>query len=287
MSLVILKSKQELQKLRCEITGSIGFVPTMGNLHQGHISLLQASLEQNENTFFSIYVNPTQFGAGEDLEKYPRTLADDIEKIKALNSNYPSKNIFLYTPTNQDIYPDGFDTIIMPGILSNVLEGKFRPTHFQGVCTVVYLLLHSVKPTCAYFGQKDFQQLVVIKQMVKDLDLNIKIVSMPIIREEDGLAMSSRNQYLDPQQRKQALTLSLNMKKIQAQIISNGLKSANDLCHELMQADKNWNYLEIRNSQDLSCEINNKSSVVIIGTYQLGQTRLLDNLTVDLGQIPS
>jgi pantoate--beta-alanine ligase len=190
---------------------TIGFVPTMGALHQGHLALMQKSLSENENTVVSIFVNPTQFNNPEDLAKYPRTLEEDVKKLTAL-----SPKIILYAPTVEDIYdgqpvsqPFDFDG------LENQMEGKFRPGHFNGVGTIVKRLFEIVEPTNAYFGEKDFQQLQIVKKMVAKNNLKVNVVGCPIYRESNNLAMSSRNERLNAQEREQAAIIfqTLNVAK--------------------------------------------------------------------------
>ena len=190
---------------------TIGFVPTMGALHQGHLALMQKSLSENENTVVSIFVNPTQFNNPEDLTKYPRTLEEDVKKLTAL-----SPKIILYAPTVEDIYdgqpvsqPFDFDG------LENQMEGKFRPGHFNGVGTIVKRLFEIVEPTNAYFGEKDFQQLQIVKKMVAKSNLKVNVVGCPIYREPNNLAMSSRNERLTAQEREQAAIIfqTLNIAK--------------------------------------------------------------------------
>ncbi|SHL99038.1 pantoate--beta-alanine ligase [Flavobacterium xinjiangense] len=190
---------------------TIGFVPTMGALHQGHLALMQKSLSENENTVVSIFVNPTQFNNPEDLAKYPRTLEEDVKKLTAL-----SPKIILYAPTVEDIYdgqpvsqPFDFDG------LENQMEGKFRPGHFNGVGTIVKRLFEIVKPKNAYFGEKDFQQLQIVKKMVAKNNLNVNVVGCPIYRESNNLAMSSRNERLSHQERDEAAIIfqTLNVAK--------------------------------------------------------------------------
>jgi pantoate--beta-alanine ligase len=179
---------------------TIGFVPTMGALHQGHLALMQRSLKENDDTVVSIFVNPTQFNNAEDLEKYPRTLEEDVRKMRGL-----SDKIILYAPSVDDIYEgntmsQSFD---FDG-LENQMEGKFRPGHFNGVGTIVKRLFEIVSPTNAYFGEKDFQQLQIVKKLVEKNNLPVKIIGCPIFREENQLAMSSRNERLTPEERKEA-----------------------------------------------------------------------------------
>lgn len=181
---------------------SVGFVPTMGFLHEGHQSLIAASVKENDRTVVSIFVNPTQFGPNEDFEAYPR----DIEKDSALCEDTGADLIF--NPEPEEMYPDGFCTYTNITGLSDALCGKSRPIHFKGVCTVVSKLFNIVCPDRAYFGEKDAQQLAIIKRMVKDMNIPVEIKGCPIVREEDGLAKSSRNTYLNEKERKAALVLS-------------------------------------------------------------------------------
>jgi len=201
----IINSVAELKKQISEFKKedkSIGFVPTMGALHAGHISLIEYSTKENDITIVSIFVNPTQFNNPNDLATYPKTLDADLEKMSYLNPD------FIFIPSVKEIYPEPDTRIFEFGSLENVMEGKNRPGHFNGVAQVVSRLFEIVEPNKAYFGLKDYQQLAVIKQMVKNLKLDIEIVPCPIIREADGLAMSSRNSLLLPEQRKNATKIS-------------------------------------------------------------------------------
>ena len=257
---------------------SVGFVPTMGNLHDGHLSLILRSLQENETTVVSIYVNPTQFAAGEDFETYPRTLEQDIQKIAPLAKN---KNIIIFAPDSEkEIYPLGKNLIKAHGPVE-LLEGFLRPEHFDGVATVVKRLFEIVSPQKAYFGKKDYQQLKVIEALVKSEGLPIQIIGMPIKRDRDGLALSSRNQYLSSNQREQALILPTALNKLKELILAK--KSLNDvkrLKKELM-ALGNYNYLEICNQEDLSPANSLDKNLVILGNLQMGKTKLLDNLEVE------
>jgi pantoate--beta-alanine ligase len=260
---------------------SIGFVPTMGNLHQGHMALLEKSLQDNQLSVFSIFVNPTQFSEFDELEDYPRTFTEDVKLINELHSKYPEKEIVIFVPENtQEIYPEGFDTVITIPSLSQILEGQFRPTHFDGVCTVVYLLFKLVMPMNAYFGKKDYQQYIVIKKMVANLMMDINIIGLPIVREDSGLALSTRNLYLSQQEKKDALIFHQCLLKLRNTYLKDGLVSAQSLANELKKNDKSWNYLVLKDGEDLA-EINEKTKeIVIVGTYQIQSTRLLDNETV-------
>lgn len=189
---------------------SIGFVPTMGALHDGHLSLMQKSLQQNHRTVVSIFINPTQFNNKEDLEKYPRTFIADVNKIQKLNNK-----IIIYAPSVEDIYGENIvsETFDFDG-LENEMEGKFRPGHFDGVGTVVKKLFEIVQPNRAYFGEKDYQQVLIIKKMVEKLQLPIRVVMCPILREENGLAMSSRNERLSPEERDQAKIIYKTLRSV-------------------------------------------------------------------------
>lgn len=178
-----------------------GFVPTMGYLHEGHLSLVRRAREENERVAVSIFVNPTQFGPGEDLSQYPRALERDMELLRAAHAD------LVFTPNDADMYPPGFQTYVSVGDVAKTLEGASRPTHFQGVATVVTKLFNIVQPTRAYFGQKDAQQVAVLRQMVADLNFNLEFIVCPTVREPDGLAMSSRNKYLSPEERQAATVL--------------------------------------------------------------------------------
>ena len=188
----------EIRALRQQLSGTVGFVPTMGYLHKGHLALVKQARVENSHVIVSIYVNPTQFGPGEDFGTYPRELNRDLELLREEGADT------VFTPSDNEIYPPEFSTWVDVERVTERLEGASRPGHFRGVTTVVAKLLNIVQPSRAYFGQKDAQQVVVIKRMVTDLNLGIGIVVVPTIREEDGLAMSSRNIYLKPQERQAA-----------------------------------------------------------------------------------
>ncbi|GAE89106.1 pantoate-beta-alanine ligase [Acetivibrio straminisolvens JCM 21531] len=184
---------------------TIGFVPTMGYLHEGHLSLVNMSLQNNDYTIMSIFVNPTQFGPNEDFDRYPRDMERDLKLAESAGVDV------VFAPSVKEMYPDGYNTYVNVEGITEVLCGKSRPGHFRGVTTIVAKLFNIVEPHRAYFGQKDAQQVAVIKKMVRDLNMNIEIITCPIVREEDGLAMSSRNVYLSPEERKSALILSKSL----------------------------------------------------------------------------
>jgi len=197
----ILSSLSDLRAVRASLPGSFGLVPTMGALHDGHLSLVRRAKAECDHVGVSIFVNPTQFGPGEELSKYPRDLDRDLKLLDLLGVDV------VWTPAPEVIYPPGFQTWVTVEQVSAPLEGKHRPGHFRGVATVVAKLLNAFTPDKAYFGQKDAQQVVVIKQMVRDLNFPLEIVVCPIVREPDGLAMSSRNVYLNPEERIAATVL--------------------------------------------------------------------------------
>lgn len=258
---------------------SIGLVPTMGNLHKGHLSLIEKSIEENTVTIVTIFVNPKQFGPNEDFESYPRTLDDDLAKISSLAILIAkTKDIAVFAPQSvQDIYPEGFSSTISIGELRKKLEGAVRSTHFDGVTTVVYRLFTIARAGHAYFGQKDFQQCLIIKKMVRDLEIPIKIHVMPTIRNSEGLALSSRNQYLSESERSEALILPQTLQKIAEKLSKN--ENAEALIKESL-SDKRWDYLEVLDSDTLEASTDKSSELLVIAALRLGQTRLLDNILV-------
>ena len=263
---------------------SIGIIPTMGNLHEGHLSLLKQSMIDNIISVITIYVNPKQFGPTEDFDKYPRTLDADLAKISNLAlhsiSSTDKKEIVVFAPkSNEDIYPSDFSTIISVKKVTQRLEGKFRPDHFDGVTTVVYRLFKIIGAKNTYFGQKDYQQCVVVKKMIADLSLDIKMVILPIIRNSEGLALSSRNQFLNTDERQVALHLPKTLKQIEM-FINNKADYKSLIANELTN-DK-WDYLEVLDSTNLEEPNDKTSEVVVIGTYKLRTTRLLDNILVKI-----
>jgi pantoate--beta-alanine ligase len=256
----------------------------MGNLHAGHLSLLRAALRDFDVVYFSIFVNPLQFGPNEDYTRYPRTLEQDLSLIESELKDLPGKSVVVYAPQNPgDVFPAQAEQTISVLKLSDTLEGKLRPGHFDGVATVVHRLFEIVRPTRAYFGRKDYQQFLVIRQMVRDLALPVEIIPMPIIREPDGLAMSSRNQYLSPAERAQAPLLNQTLRQVEAAIA--GQRAKLPLAQALIRdslKDPNWNYLELRDAETLSEDLSRSTHLSLLGVYQLGPTRLLDNLQLEI-----
>ena len=261
---------------------SIGFVPTMGFLHEGHLSLIRKSRERCDYTVVSIFVNPTQFAPNEDFNKYPR----DIERDKKLLMENKVNALFL--PKEKEIYPPDFQTYVEVSEISKILEGEFRPLHFKGVATIVSILLNCVKPDFAFFGQKDAQQAALIKQMVADLKLDVNIIICSIVREKDGLAMSSRNSYLSKQERKDALVL-YNSLKAAKKIIKNGEKKSEIIISEIKKIiesvnTSNLDYADIvdADSFEISKTLIAGKEYYILIACKIGTTRLIDNIKVKI-----
>ena len=259
----------------------IGFVPTMGNLHAGHAALVKKAGERADFVVVSIFVNPLQFGPSEDLDKYPRTLAADQERLLEAGCH------LLFTPTVEEIYPDGMDgqtRILVPGV-SEGLCGASRPGHFEGVATVVSKLLNMVQPDLALFGEKDFQQLAVIRKLVRDLNLPVQIFGEPTVRAADGLALSSRNGYLDEQQRAAAPAIYRTLRQLGERIRAGAEDFPAllaDARQALEQAGLRPDYLEIREPISLRPGGPGDRQLVILAAAYLGSTRLIDNLSVHL-----
>lgn len=254
---------------------TVGLVPTMGYLHEGHQSLIKKAVEENDRVVVSVFVNPIQFAPNEDLETYPR----DLEADKRLCDSTGADLIF--HPTPDEMYPDGFSTHIQMDNLTKELCGKTRPTHFGGVCTVVGKLFNIVKPDKAYFGQKDAQQLAIIKRMVRDLNFDIEIVGCPIIREPDGLAKSSRNTYLNADERKAALILSKAI-KLGEELVADGERNAQNVIKAM--TDKinteplaRIDYVNVVDALSIEPLDVIKGEVLVAIAVYIGKTRLIDN----------
>ncbi|MBK8791009.1 MAG: pantoate--beta-alanine ligase [Holophagaceae bacterium] len=253
----------------------IGFVPTMGFLHEGHEALIRQSAARCDATVVSIFVNPTQFGPSEDLANYPK----DLERDQNLCLEAGTTVLFL--PEASEIYPTGFQTHVEPGRLAEPLCGRFRPGHFRGVATVVAKLFNMVEPDLAFFGQKDFQQTVVIRRMARDLNLPVDVVVVPTIREADGLALSSRNAYLDEDARRRALRLSEGLLAAKAAFEAgerNGAKLV-EIARKPLAGVDSVQYLELVDTQNLEPIQNSvdRSAVLCVAAY-VGSTRLIDNV---------
>ena len=259
----------------------VGFVPTMGALHEGHRSLIRRAAAETDFVVVSIFVNPTQFGANEDLSKYPRTFADDLDACKAEGTH------LVFHPDADEIYPEPSRTQIDVEGLTERMEGEFRPGHFGGVALVCAKLFNIVGACTAYFGEKDAQQLRVVRRMVQDLSMPVEIVPCPTVRDADGLALSSRNRYLDLEQRRRALALPRALRAI-ADAIGNGETDARRLQAAgrdvLEAADLDAiDYLEVVNPDTLEPIERVTGTVLVLGTVRLGSTRLLDNVLVEMG----
>ncbi len=275
----VVKSVSELQKITREIKDSgkrIGFVPTMGYLHDGHISLMIKARSENDVLIASVYVNPTQFAPNEDLDTYPRNEAADIEKMKAIGVDYA------FFPSDEMMYPDGYMTYVEPtGKLLTVLCAKSRPTHFKGVDTIVLKLFNITKADRAYFGMKDAQQVAVIKSMVRDLNLDIDIVPCPIIREADGLALSSRNKYLSEELRKDALILNKSLEHAKS-LIKSGEFRAGVIKEQIIRdisavKSAEIDYVEIIDFEHFDVVDSIVDHTLIAVAVRFGRTRLIDN----------
>jgi len=260
---------------------TVALVPTMGNLHAGHISLLARAREIADRTIVSIFVNPIQFGKGEDYERYPSTLEADQSKLAAAGLD------LLFAPNLSELYPGGTeeDTRITVPQLSDILCGEFRPGHFSGVATVVAKLFINVQPDFALFGEKDFQQLLVIRRMAHDLLIPVEIIGMPIVRERDGLAMSSRNAYLDAAQRETAATINRALLaaaiKLRPQSAPLAAIEAEG-SHALTAAGMRPEYFTVRRRDDLALPATGDRELVILTAAWLGRARLIDNVQVAL-----
>ena len=268
----------ELHSARLSINGTVGLVPTMGFLHEGHLSLIRRAKEECDHVVVSIFVNPTQFGPKEDLSKYPRDIDRDLKLIEPLGTD------LVWMPTPEIMYPQGYQTWVEVEAITKPLEGSMRPGHFRGVTTVVAKLFNGVQPHKAYFGQKDAQQAAVIRQMVRDLNFPIEIVVCPIVREPDGLAMSSRNVYLDPEQRKAATVLfrTLNTAK---DLYETGERDAEKIRGKMKEVLASEPLAEM---QYVSCadydtleELDEiKGKALLSMAVYLGKTRLIDNFVL-------
>lgn len=279
----ISKLKKEIHEFK-KSGQSIGFVPTMGFLHDGHLSLVRASKKENDKTIVSIFVNPLQFGPKEDLDKYPRNEKKDIKLLKKEEVD------ILFIPAVSELYPNGFKAAVSVKELSEVLCGASRPGHFDGVCTVVNKLFNLIKPNTAYFGQKDMQQLIIIKKMVEDLNMNVKIKGLPTVREKDGLAMSSRNAYLSKEERAQAPVLYESLLKAKEIIINVGatrrvasIKIINimrKIILEKTNGKAQIDYIEIRDAKTLDAVKQINGGALIALAVKFGKARLIDNIII-------
>jgi pantoate--beta-alanine ligase len=274
----VIEKAQQLKAHREKLIGSVGFVPTMGYLHEGHLSLVRRARTENLSVVVSIFVNPTQFGPNEDFASYPRDTERDLAMLQKEKVN------LVYMPAPEDIYPEGFNSWVEVKDITERLEGKTRPGHFKGVTTVVAKLFNIVEPNKAYFGQKDAQQLAVIQKMVNDLNMNIKLIAVPTAREPDGLAMSSRNIHLNPEERKAAVVLWHALTQARGQW-ENGQRDASHLRNamiELIQKEPlaSIDYISVADPQTLvELDMINRTALVSMAV-NIGKTRLIDNILI-------
>ncbi len=274
----IAQTRSACRSLRSTRTTTLGLVPTMGALHEGHLSLVRAARQRCDHVVASIFVNPTQFGPGEDLDRYPRTLENDCALLEGEGVD------LAFAPTAAEMYPSGtLSTFVDPGEVGNRLDGRTRPGHFRGVATVVSKLFSIVCPDSAFFGQKDAAQVAVLRAMVRDLDMPLEMIVCPTVRDTDGLALSSRNRFLTPEQRREALALSQAL-SCATQCIKGGQRDAAALIARMLGHLKSpqlrLDYVEVVDANTLlpQNEIN-ADSLLAIAAY-LGETRLIDNQPV-------
>jgi pantoate--beta-alanine ligase len=282
-----MKIISDIQDLRDQLRGQnrAVFVPTMGNLHEGHLSLMRLARQHGDPVIASIFVNRLQFGPNEDFDKYPRTFEADVEKLE-------KEGVYvLFAPTEKDLYPEPQEyRVEPPQNLGKILEGEFRPGFFQGVCTVVLKLFSCVQPKVAVFGKKDYQQLMVIRQMCRQLALPVDIVPAETVRAEDGLALSSRNGYLSVEERQEAVQLIQTLKEIQEKVLQGKLTTAEilkieqDACAKLSARGWTPDYISVRKRADLlsanDADLSSNQPLVVLAAAKLGKTRLIDNLEI-------
>lgn len=280
-----MKVVHTIEELRDQLRGQTraAFVPTMGNLHDGHLALMRTARQYGDPVVASIFVNRLQFGPNEDFDKYPRTLVDDIEKLERERDVY-----VLFAPNERELYPEPQKYRVQtPDDLGAILEGKYRPGFFEGVCTVVLKLLSCVQPKVAVFGKKDYQQLMIVRSMCRQFQLPVEIVAHETVRADDGLALSSRNAYLSPEQRALAPMLYQSLQSTRRALLDGCLEIA-DLESQARTrlADQGWNvdYFSVRRQSDLLApseqDLQARQPLVILSAARLGATRLIDNLEV-------
>ena len=282
-----MKIISDIQDLRDQLRGQnrAVFVPTMGNLHEGHLSLMRLARQHGDPVIASIFVNRLQFGPNEDFDKYPRSFEADVEKLE-------KEGVYvLFAPTEKDLYPEPQEyRVEPPQNLGKILEGEFRPGFFQGVCTVVLKLFSCVQPKVAVFGKKDYQQLMVIRQMCRQLALPVDIVPAETVRAEDGLALSSRNGYLSTEERQEAVQLIQTLKEIQEKVLQGKLTAADilkieqDACAKLSKRGWIPDYISVRKRNDLlsanDADLSSNQPLLVLAAAKLGKTRLIDNLEI-------
>jgi pantoate--beta-alanine ligase len=274
----IFETIAEMRKARNNLEGSVGFVPTMGYLHEGHVALVRRAREENGSVIVSIFVNPTQFGPKEDFKSYPRDTGRDLAKLKPLTD-------IVFMPSDTEMYPENYDTWVTPGDIATRLEGAVRPGHFRGVDTVVAKLFNIVQPDRAYFGQKDAQQLAIIKRMVDDLNMPLEVIACPTVREADGLAMSSRNVYLNREQR-QAATVLYKALTLAKEMWGQGEKEAGTIRRrmtELIEGEPlgTIDYISVADPSTLKEMHHIKTPALVSLAVKFGKTRLIDNVVLE------
>jgi len=274
----VIAKVAEMKKVRNQLAGSVGFVPTMGYLHEGHLELVRRARIENLTVVVSIFVNPTQFGPEEDFLSYPRDPKRDLALLEK------ERVSIVFMPSAEEMYPEGFGTWVEVEKITDRLEGAFRPGHFRGVATVCAKLFNIVEPDKAYFGQKDAQQLAVIRKMVSDLNMNLEIVAVPTVREPDGLAMSSRNTYLNREERQAALVLWKALSLAQ-ELWQKGERSAERLRQEMTSLIENEplariEYVSVADAKTLEeLEEIDRTALVSMAVW-IGNTRLIDNISL-------
>jgi pantoate--beta-alanine ligase len=274
----VVKTIAGLRKLRLKLPEPVGFVPTMGYLHQGHLALVRQARAENPSVVVSIFVNPTQFGPQEDFARYPRNPERDLALLEKERVD------LVFMPTAEEMYPPKFNSWVEVGGITEKLEGASRPGHFRGVATVVAKLFNIVQPDKAYFGQKDAQQLIIIKKMASDLDMNLEVIAVPTVRESDGLAMSSRNTYLNPEERKQAVVLYQALKLAQ-KLNTEGEKDAESIRQQMTaliqkQPLAKIDYISIADAETLDELDKIKPPALVSLAVKIGKTRLIDNVVM-------
>lgn len=271
----VIRSIPQMLAVQYTPAAQVGFVPTMGYLHDGHLSLVDAARRDCDVVVVSIFVNPAQFGPSEDLQSYPRDMDRDLSLLQKHHVDYA------FLPDAEDMYPEGYATWVEVSGLSDLLCGASRPNHFKGVCTVVLKLINIVHPHCMYMGEKDFQQYFILRKMAEDLNLNLRVLSCPIIREEDGLAKSSRNSYLDSQQRQQASCLYQALRNSRQMVKAGECDAAKIIAAAeaiLISNNAKVDYIQIVNSTNLMpVDSIDENSRMLIAAW-IGKPRLIDNM---------
>ncbi len=275
----IVETIREMKEIRHGLSGTVGLFPTLGYLHAGHLSLVRRSRQENDFTFCSLFVNPTQFGPHEDFDRYPRDYQRDFALLKKEGVD------FVFLPSVKEMYPEGYNTWVDVLAVTDVLEGKIRPGHFRGVATVVNKIFNILEPDRAYFGQKDAQQNVVLKKMVAELNMNVKVVICPTVREPDGLAMSSRNVYLNPDERAQAPALYKALSTAHVMWVE-GERDAARLRQAMtgiiqQKPLANIEYISIADGLSLNELEKAEPPAVISLAVRFGKTRLIDNILLE------